>query len=102
MDLYYFTADRQARESIFHQAFRLEQPIGAVNFIDKLVAGAERHRLIDYKLCLTQIDAILRRRFPTLTPAEVSKAAYQALYQEMASDNVDGWDKNQYASPRFF
>jgi hypothetical protein len=102
MDLYYFTADRRARETSLHQAFRLEQPIGAVNFIDKLVAAAERHRLIDYKLCLAQIDAVLRRRFPTLTPAQVSKDAYQSLYREMASDNVDGWDKGQYGSPRFF
>jgi hypothetical protein len=102
MDLYYFTADRHARETSLHQAFRLEQPIGAVNFIDKLVAAAERHRLLDYKICLSQINAVLKRRFPTLTPAQVSKDAYQTLYQEMASDNVEGWDKSQYASPRFF
>lgn len=102
MNLYYFNADRQARETSLHQAYRLEQPIGVVNFIDKLVAAAERHRLIDYKLCLTQIDAVLRRRFPTLAPAEVSKDAYQALYAEMASDTVEGWDKARYGSPRFF
>jgi hypothetical protein len=102
MDLYYFTADRQVRESAFHQAFRLEQPIGAVNYIDKLVAGAERHRLIDYKICLRLIDGVLRSRFPTLSPAEVSKDAYQALYHQMAADTVDGWDTAQYGSPNYF
>ena len=64
MDLYYFTADKRARETAFHQAFRLEQPIGAVNFIDKLVAREERHRLVDYKICLRLIDDVLRGRFP--------------------------------------
>jgi gluconate 2-dehydrogenase subunit 3-like protein len=102
MDLYYFTADRQARETVLHQAFRLEQPIGAVNFIDKLVAREERHRLIDYKLCLSLIDGVLRNRFPGLTPAEVSKDAYQNLYQQMAADTVDGWDKTRYGSPNYF
>ena len=102
MDLYYFTADRGARETQFHQAFRLEQPIGAVNFIDKLVAREERHRLADYKMCLKLIDNVLRRRFPGLTPGQVSKDAYQELYRQMANDSVDGWDKAQYGSPNFF
>jgi hypothetical protein len=102
MDLYYFTADRQARETVFRQAFRLEQPVGAVNYIDKLVAREERHRLADYKTCLRLIDGVLRRRFPGLTPAEVTKEAYKDLYQQMAADAVDGWDTNQYGSPNFF
>ena len=84
------------------QAFRLEQPIGAVNFIDKLVAREERHRLADYKMCLKLIDNVLRRRFPGLTPGQVSKDAYQELYRQMANDSVDGWDKAQYGSPNFF
>ena len=102
MDLYYFTADRQAREGAFHQAFRLEQPIGAVNFIDKLVACQERHRLNDYRLCLRQIGNVLRGRFPGLAPDQVSKDAYQELYRQMSNDKVDGWDTGQYGSPNFF
>lgn len=102
MDLYYFTADRQARSTTLHQAFRLEQPIGAVNFIDKLVAREERHRLIDYKICLRLIDGLLRRRFPGEEPAVASKDAYQTLYTEMAANQVDGWDTGQYGSPNFF
>ena len=102
MDLYYFTAERQARASVFHQAFRLEQPIGAVNFIDKLVAREERHRLIDYKICLRLIDEVLRSRFPGVEPAAASKDAYQMLYNQMAANQVDGWNRDQYGSPNFF
>ena len=102
MDLYYFTADQQARETTLRQAFRLEQPIGVVNFIDKLLAREERHRLVDYKICLRLIDGVLRARFPGLSPDQVSKAAYQTLYGEMATDTVAGWDKAQYGSPNYF
>jgi hypothetical protein len=102
MDLYYFTADKRARETAFHQAFRLEQPIGAVNFIDKLVAREERHRLGDYKVCLKLIADVLRSRFPGMAPADVSKDAYQDLYQQMAQGKVDGWDTSRYQSPNFF
>jgi hypothetical protein len=102
MDLYYFTADKQARETALHQAFRLEQPVGAVNYIDKLLAREERHRLVDYKICVKLIDNVLRGRFPGLAAADISKDAYQALYNQMAADHVDGWDTSQYGSPNFF
>ena len=102
MDLYYFNADKRAREDTFHQAFRLEQPIGAANFIDKLVAREERHRLTDYKICLKLIAEVLRARFPGLAPADVSKDAYQDLYGQMATDKVDGWDTGRYGSAKFF
>lgn len=102
MNLFYFNADKQARNSIFSQAYRLEQPIGAANFIDNLVARDERHHLIDYKICLRLIDGLLRRRFPGLTPAQVSKDAYQDLYNQMASGTVDGWDLEQYQNPNYF
>ena len=36
---------------------------------------------------------MLRARFPGLSPDQVSKAAYQTLYGEMATDTVAGWDK---------
>ena len=81
MDLYYFTADKQARETALHQAFRLEQPVGAVNYIDKLLAREERHRLVDYKICLKLIDNVLRSRFPGLAAADISKDGYQNSVQ---------------------
>lgn len=102
MDLFYFNADKQARNTVYSQAYRLEQPIGAVNFIDNLVAREERHHLIDYKVCLRLIDGLLRRSFPGLTPDEVSKDGYQDLYNQMAGGTVDGWDTTQYQSPNYF
>jgi hypothetical protein len=102
MNLYYFTADKQTRTSGLAHAYRLEQPVGAVNFIDKIVAREERHRLVDYKICLRIIDGLLRRRFPGLAPGQVSKEGYKDLYGEMAGGNVDGWDTGQYGDPRFF
>jgi hypothetical protein len=102
MDRYYFNSDRAAQDTTFRQAFRLEQPVGAVNFIDNLLSRDEGHRLIDYKICLKQIDAVLRNRFPNIEPAQLPSGAYGDLYKEMASDHVDGWDTNKYQSPRFF
>jgi Gluconate 2-dehydrogenase subunit 3 len=102
MNLFYFNSDKQARNSAFSQAYRLEQPIGAVNFIDNIVAREERHHLIDYKICLGLINGLLRRRFPGLTPEQVSKDGYQDLYKEMAAGSVDGWDTGQYQNPNYF
>jgi hypothetical protein len=102
MNLFYFNADKQARNSVYSQAYRLEQPIGAVDFIDNIVAREERHHLIDYKICLRLIDGLLRRRFPGLSPEQVSKDGYQDLYNQMAAGTVDGWDTGQYQSPNYF
>jgi hypothetical protein len=102
MNLFYMNADRQARSIGFPHVFRLEQPVGAVNFIDKLLAREERHRLIDYKICLRLIDSILRQRHPGLAPAQVPLQTYEDLYKEMADGIVNGWDTNQYQSPNFF
>ena len=51
---------------------------------------------------LKLIGDVLRARFLALTPAEVSKDAYQDLYRQMAADKVDGWNTSQYGSPNFF
>ena len=32
----------------------------------------------------------------------MSKQLYIDIYNEMASDSVNGWDKNIYSSPRYF
>ena len=102
VDLYYRNADRQARLAGFPHVFRLEQPMGVVNFIDKLVAREERHRLIDYKVCLRILDKILRQRHPGLAPQQAPLQTYEDLYNEMASGNVSGWDTSEYGNPNFF
>jgi hypothetical protein len=45
---------------------------------------------------------VLRQRNPAVEPAKMSAETYAALYQEMATDKVDGWDYSRYTSPRFF
>jgi hypothetical protein len=102
LDLYYFRADRAAQDNTYHQAYRISQPIGAVNFIDNLLSREESHRLIDYRLCLDQIDAVLRARFPGREPVDLSDTAFTDLYQQMAANNVDGWDTGKYHDPVFF
>ena len=102
LDLFYFNADREARGSVYGQAYRLEQPIGAVNFIDNVVAREERHRLIEYKLCLGEIARVLRKRFPGVSPEDVTKEDYKDLYEQMGSNVVENWDTAKYKDPNFF
>ncbi|EDZ98851.1 hypothetical protein BH160DRAFT_5848 [Burkholderia sp. H160] len=98
MDEFYFAADKATQQS----SYRLEQPVGAVNFIDNVLAREERHRLLDYKICLSQIKAVLKKRYPSISPTQVDSAAYQQLYSEMRNDNVEGWDTSLYEHPGFF
>jgi hypothetical protein len=90
------------RDSRVAHAFRFDEPVGVVNYIDKLVAREERHRLVDYKLCLNQVDRVLRRWNPYVEPAQQPTETFVGLYDQMARDDVDGWDRSVYASPRFF
>ncbi|RFU49371.1 gluconate 2-dehydrogenase subunit 3 family protein [Paraburkholderia sp. DHOC27] len=98
MDNYYYNADNATRQS----AYRLEQPVGAVNFIDNILAREEHHRLVDYKICLAQIDAVLRKRYPSLAPSQVGSDGYQQLYAQMSAGIVPDWDTSAYQNPRFF
>jgi Gluconate 2-dehydrogenase subunit 3 len=102
LQYFYDAADRQAKETQYASAYRLDQPVGVVNFIDKLLAAAENHHLVDYQICLRQIDAILRRRHPGLEPASMPKEDYVDLYGQMAAGQVDGWDYGQYQDPSYF
>lgn len=95
---YYQSLDRQTKELQYVFAYRLDQSVGAVNFIDNILAREENHHLQDYKLCLMQIDRILRQRNPYIEPAKMSKELYIDLYNEMATDKVNGWKYEQYGS----
>ena len=94
--------DRATRERQFPLAYRLDEEVGVVNYIDKVLARAERHHLDDYKICLSIIDGVLRQRYPGRDPADLPPEAYADLYGQMASDDVPGWDTPRYGSPRFF
>ena len=95
--------ERQSKDTQYARAYRLDQPIGVVNFIDKILAREESHRLSDYKICLELIDRVLRQRDPYEEPAQMPVSMYEDLYNQMAQDSgVQGWDYSRYGSPRYF
>lgn len=73
-----------------------------VNYVDKLLARAEQHNRDDYRTCLSIIDGIPRNRVGGLDPLMLGPEQFEQLYGEMATDNVDGWDKGRYDSPARF
>ncbi len=85
-----------------HVTYVMDQTVGEVNYIDNALAREENHHLIDYRICLDQIDRVLRQRNPFVESWEVSRELILELYDEMAADNVSGWDKQKYNSPRYF
>jgi hypothetical protein len=94
--------DRSAREEQFPLAYRLDEEVGVVNYIDKVVSREERHNADDYHTCLSLIDGLLRARHGGLDPATLPGEVFDDLYAEMGTDHVDGWDTGRYGSPRFF
>jgi Gluconate 2-dehydrogenase subunit 3 len=99
---YYGLDQGQKRSAMDSKVYRLDRSVGEVNAIDKMLAREEAHRLADYKICLKQIDRVLRRRDPYQEPADMSKEYYIDLYNDMASNRVDGWDYGAYADPKYF
>jgi hypothetical protein len=98
--------ERHAGDPTAGHLYRLDVSVGVANFIDKIVAREERHRLYAYRSCLEMIDAILRRRYPGRDPEFIEERAYVRMYDEMADEAValfdDGWDRQRYESPRHF
>ena len=93
------TADQETQ---YTNAYRLDEPVGVVNFIDKLVAKQENHRLADYRLCLVQIDRAVRAAYPFAEPQDMPDQVFDDLYAQMAGNAVPGWDTNAYGNPAFF
>ncbi len=93
---------RALQQNLVEKTFLLDQSVGAVNFIDKLVAREENHYLPAYKICLELIDRVLRDRNRIAEPAAMPKSMFVALYNEMAVNQVPGWDYSRFNSPRFF
>jgi hypothetical protein len=82
--------------------FEMDVSVGEVNYIDNILAREENHHLIDYKICLEQIDRVLRQRNSYVESWEVSKQLIVELYEDMANNSVNGWDYTKYNSPRYF
>lgn len=102
LDQFYYFRDRDDRDAQYPNAYRFDENVGAVNYIDKILAREERHHLVDYRICLAQLDRILRRRNPVVEPAQAPRGLYMSIYDEMSSDSVNDWDTSQYQSPRYF
>jgi hypothetical protein len=94
--------DRNAREQEFPLAYLLDEDVGVVNYIDKIIAQAEQYHAVDYHICLSIIDGLLRARFGGLDPLTAPPEMFADLYAQMETDHVDGWDTNRYNSPRYF
>jgi hypothetical protein len=102
LDRYVTALDRQARDSLYPAAYRFDRVIGAVNYIDKILAREESHRLRDYQVCLEIIDRILRQRNPVQDIPDMPRGMFATLYDEMATNLVPGWQYERYGDPRFF
>jgi hypothetical protein len=98
----YESLDRASRERQFPLAYRLDEEVGVVNYIDKVITRAERHNADDYHSCLAILDGVLRTRYPGRDPLTLPPEAFADLYGEMGRDDVAGWDRGRYASPRHF
>jgi hypothetical protein len=99
---FYNSLDRASREQQFPLAYRLDEEVGVVNYIDKLLARSEQHNADDYHTCLSIIDGLLRARYGGLDPLMLSPDAYKDLYEQMSTNNVNGWDTGRYSDPRYF
>jgi len=99
---FYNYLDQATKEEAYNNVYRMDSSVGEVNFVDKILAREEWHRLDDYKICLRLIDKLLRKRNPYLDPCKIDRHYYFDLYDQMASGKVDGWDYNTYSNPEFF
>jgi hypothetical protein len=98
----YSALDRASRVRAFPLAYRLDEDVGVVNYIDKVLARSEQHNLVNYRICLALVDGLLRARSGGADPLTLPADVYVDLYQEMETDHVAGWDTGRYRSPRFF
>jgi len=102
IDRYYFGIDKQGANVVYPFAHRLDSSVGASNFIDCLVAREEAHHLLDYKLCISQINKVLRSRNKIVNPEDMPTSMYAELYQQMSSNVVPGWNYDAYREPKYF
>jgi hypothetical protein len=100
---YYFDLNREQRKAEMPKAFRLDESVGEVNAIDKLLAREEAHRLVDYRICLKQIDRALRQQNRFVEPYEMPAEDFVELYDKMASgQTIPGWNYAEYSNPAYF
>lgn len=81
--------------------YELDQAIGVLNFVDKLLAREESHNARDYHICLREIERILRQRRPFDEPHQVPDGVFEQLYEDMKGV-PQGWRTHLYGNPSHF
>jgi Gluconate 2-dehydrogenase subunit 3 len=98
----YNQLDRAGRGAQFPLAYLLDEDVGAVNFIDKVLAREEMHHAVDYHICLPMVDRLMRDRLGGLDPLEGPVENWADLYDQLALGQVPGWDYGRYHDPAYF
>ena len=97
---------RHASDPTAGHLYRLDTSVGVANFIDKVLAREESHRLYAYTTCLEMIDRMLRRRYAGRDPEFLPEQAYVQLYEDLAVNAQslfdNGWDRARYDNPAHF
>ena len=81
---------------------QLYYDIGVVNFIDKLLARQERHHVINYQLCLSEMKQVLLRLNNTQEPEDMDEYFYARLFEIMEKNDFSVWNKAKYDNPAYF
>ncbi len=102
LDRYINQLDESARKSEVRAAYRFDESVGVLNYIDKVLAREEAHYLPSYRTCLDIIRLILRDRFKNTSLDLIPKEEFVRLYDEMKTDFVEGWPVERYGSPLYF
>ena len=97
------TIYEQSSSSDDGDLYRLDDSVGELNYIDKILARQERHHLTDYQICLREIDRVLRVRNPYMDPENMPASMYTALLTQMGDTRtLPDWDYGKYDNPRYF
>ena len=103
LDHYYHHLDaRRKRDDVTLDAHKLDESVGEVNYLDKLLAREERHRLSDYRVCLRIIDQLMRKRFPYCEIDDIPKQHFVDLLEQMQRNHVPDWNIKLYPNPQSF
>jgi hypothetical protein len=98
--------DRGLNDGNVQHFFRMDIPAGVANYIDNILAREERHHLTSYRICLSLIDAVLRRRNPEIEPVDLPDTEFKRLFDDMknGADALfqDGWNRTAYTNPSYF
>jgi hypothetical protein len=99
---FYHSLDRASRTHSSPLAYKIDQSVGIANYIDCVLAREEAHRLVDYRICLTQIARILGSQHSSRSLSEIAREPFVELYEQLARNEVPGWNYEDYAEPRHF